>query len=81
MTISKILKHPWLEDAKDSNLVELFTDQEKQYIKAEYSYNKSKRYNRNFENGGGLNGPNIVSDPLGDQSSCGDLDKDMFTEH
>lgn len=26
MTISKVLKHPWMEDAKESNLIELFTD-------------------------------------------------------
>ena len=32
-------------DAKDS--VELFTQAEKNYIKSEYTYNDSKRYNRN----------------------------------
>lgn len=82
MTISQILKHQWLEDAKESHMVELFTEQEKQYIKSEYSYNRSKRYNRNFEMTGGLNGPNVVqSNPLGDLNTQGDLDKDMFTEH
>ena len=72
MTIAQVLNHKWLEDAKtDFTSVELFTDQEKQYIKTEYSYTKSKRYNRN---------PDMIENSQADGSPC-DLDKDMFTEH
>ena len=45
LTTRQILAHPWMVDAKDS--VELFTQAEKNYIKSEYTYNDSKRYNRN----------------------------------
>lgn len=36
-------------DARDT--VELFTQAEKNYIKSEYTYNDSKRYNRNMITG------------------------------
>ena len=38
-----------MADARDS--VELFTQAEKNYIKSEYTYNDSKRYNRNTVTG------------------------------
>lgn len=79
MTVSEILQHEWLADAQDSRQLELFTDQEKQYIKNEFTYYKSKRYNRNLESSA-LGG--MVSNQMmySHQDSC-DLDKDMFTEH
>jgi serine/threonine protein kinase len=52
LTISQILQHPWLQDAKDSTEVELFTDKEKEYIKTEFTYSKIQRYNRNFDTSG-----------------------------
>jgi len=54
--------------------VELFTESEKQYIKTEFTYNRSKRNNRNFENSG-------VFMQKPDEFQMSDLDKDMFTEH
>lgn len=39
------MKHPWMKDAKDK--VELFTQAEKNYIKSEFTYNDTQRYNRN----------------------------------
>ena len=75
LTIAQILEHPWLADAEDTENIDMFTDQEKQYIKTEYTYTGSKRYNRNFENTG-MGMPPIESD-----LNCSGLDKDQFTEH
>jgi serine/threonine protein kinase len=46
-SISQILNHPWLSDAVGPSEIQLFTEQERQYIKSEFSYGKSMRYNRN----------------------------------
>lgn len=70
MTIAQVLQHPWLEDAKLFHQVELFSDQEKQYIETEFTYNQTKRGNRNLESHGLM--PPVGSETLG---------KDMFTEH
>ena len=45
LTIRQIYAHPWLKDAADT--VELFTQAEKNYIKSEFTYNDTARYNRN----------------------------------
>ena len=45
LSISQVLKHPWMKDAKDT--VELFTSAEQNYIKNEYTYANTDRYNRN----------------------------------
>jgi serine/threonine protein kinase len=45
MTVPQILSHKWLIDANDK--MELFTDQEREYIKNEFTYNDTERYNRN----------------------------------
>ena len=70
--------------------MELFTEQERQYIKSEFSYGKSTRYGRNNEIPGTAS--HGLPDPLGMSSVPGilphspegnlsELDKDMFTEH
>lgn len=38
MTIAQVLQHSWLQDAKDSHEIELFTDQEKAYMATEFTY-------------------------------------------
>ena len=53
ISVAQVLKHPWLEDALDSADLELFTEQEKQYIQTEFSYSKSQRYYRNFDSAHG----------------------------
>ena len=76
------MAHPWLQDAKDASELDLFTDQERQYIKSEFSYGKSSRYGRNKD---GFD----MADPIGMSSNPGvlqepvssELEKDMFTEH
>ena len=45
LSIKGILKHAWMKDAKDT--VELFTSAEQNYIKNEYTYANTDRYNRN----------------------------------
>ncbi len=45
LTIPQILQHKWLQDVDDT--IELFTDQEKEYISNEFTYNDTDRYNRN----------------------------------
>ena len=45
LTIRQVLRHPWMRDAKDT--VELFTSAEQNYIKNEYTYANTDRYNRN----------------------------------
>jgi serine/threonine protein kinase len=52
LSISQTLAHPWLADAVDASDMELFTEQERQYIKSEYSYGKSSRYGRNNDMAG-----------------------------
>lgn len=49
LTTRQILAHPWMADAKDS--VELFTQAEKNYIRSEYTYTDTGRYNRNTNTG------------------------------
>lgn len=73
LTIGDILTHPWMEDALDASQVELFTEQEKQYIATEFRYGKSSRCGRN---GLGL-GLNDLQNTDGEEL----LSKDMFTEH
>jgi serine/threonine protein kinase len=77
LSVSQILQHKWLEDVQDSRNIELFTEQEKQCIRNEFTYHKSKRYNRNFDTTG-LAG---LSDALNQNAEPSELDKDMFTEH
>lgn len=90
LNISQILGHIWLKDAVDASDMELFTEQERQYIKTEYSYGKSSRYGRNNDMSGTVS--HGLPDPLGMSSVPGllpqipdgnlsELDKDMFTEH
>lgn len=45
LTINQILSHKWLEDVDEN--IELFTEQEKEYIKKEFTYQETDRYNRN----------------------------------
>lgn len=45
--VGEILSHPWMVDAPDAADVDLFTEQEKQYIKSEFTYGKSTRLGRN----------------------------------
>jgi len=54
ITISEVLEHAWLEGSEVQSkgslrtaLVPLFNQQEKDYIRNEFSYNDSERYNRN----------------------------------
>ena len=44
LTVGAILNHEWMQDAKDFQGVELFTDQERQHIKNEFSYGKTSRF-------------------------------------
>lgn len=44
-TITQILSHSWLQDVDET--LQLFTEQEKEYIKNEFTYNDTERYNRN----------------------------------
>ena len=44
LTVAQVLAHPWLADAGE---VELFTEQEKDYIRSEFTYNDTTRCNRN----------------------------------
>ncbi len=45
LTIPLILQHKWLSDANEK--MELFTDQEREHIKNEFTYNDTEKYNRN----------------------------------
>lgn len=56
------MNHEWLKDAVEASEIELFTEQERQYIKSEFSYGKSSRYGRNKD---ALDNP----DPIGMSSS------------
>ena len=47
LTIGEILGHPWMVDAQDPGEIDMFTDQEREHIKNEYTYGKSSRYKRN----------------------------------
>jgi len=47
MTVTEILQHAWLKDAAEGGSIELFTEQEKEYIQNEFTYNDTDRYNRN----------------------------------
>lgn len=47
LTVAEILSHSWMRDVLDASEVELFTEQEKQYIKTEFTYGKSTRLGRN----------------------------------
>ena len=77
--VGEILSHSWMHDVPDSGEVELFTEQEKQYIKTEFTYGKSTRLGRN---GLGLVGPDTG---LHDQFHNSDGEtlqsRDLFTEH
>ena len=39
------MNHEWLKDVDET--IQLFTEQEKEYIKSEFTYNDADRYNRN----------------------------------
>ena len=74
LTISQILSHPWLQDAPNEEEVELFTEQEIQYMKTEYRCAESTRYERNKE----MAGLAPLTD-AGEEPS--ELEADNFTEH
>lgn len=44
-TIAEALRHPWFKDTPNS--LEMFTEQETNFIKTEYTYNDARRLNRN----------------------------------
>ena len=44
-SIKTIYQHPWLKSMDKT--VQLFTDEEREMIKKEYTYNDPSRYNRN----------------------------------
>lgn len=48
MTTDKILNHQWLRDVKSE--MHIFTDTEKEIIKTEFTYNDTRRLNRNAKN-------------------------------
>lgn len=63
----------------DAHQVELFTEQEKQYIKTEFTYGKTSRFARNSVLAG-LNGD--PTDQIANATEPDDfLSKDMFTDH
>jgi len=74
-----------LQDAPESEDIELFTEQEIQYIKSEFSYAESTRYRRNKELAGLAPVSATDGKPLWSahdfESLPSELDKDMFTEH
>lgn len=45
LTIKQIYQHPWLKSMDKS--IQLFTDEEREMIRKEYTYNDPSRYNRN----------------------------------
>lgn len=45
LNIPQILAHEWLKDVDES--IQLFTEQEKETIRSEFTYNDADRYNRN----------------------------------
>ena len=47
ITPAQILSHPWMKDAKDE--MEIFTETEKNIIAKEFTYNETRRLNRNGE--------------------------------
>mmetsp|Transcript_30748 Transcript_30748/g.30278 ORF Transcript_30748/g.30278 Transcript_30748/m.30278 type:complete len:123 (+) Transcript_30748:142-510(+) len=48
MTTDQILKHEWLSNVKED--LNIFTDTEKEIIKTEFTYNDTRRLNRNIKN-------------------------------
>lgn len=72
MKIGDILNHPWMKDALESDKIELFTEQESQYIQNEYNYKLNNRYDRNGDLQ--IQGQNSELNQSG-------LDADNFTEH
>ena len=67
-TIPQILKHSWFDEINEN--IELFNDQEKEKILKEFTYNNTRRYNRNVDNF------NMNKDEM--NHSC---TTDSFTEH
>ena len=47
ITVSEIRSHIWMQDAEDA--VDLFTAAERNYIRSEFTYNDTGRFNRNEE--------------------------------
>lgn len=52
LTIKQIRKHPWMKEVYQESFepVELFTEQEKEKISKDFSYNDVARYERNQNN-------------------------------
>lgn len=48
MTTDQILRHEWLNNVKDD--INIFTDTEKEIIRTEFTYNDTRRLNRNMKN-------------------------------
>lgn len=46
LSIPQILDHPWMQQGKDEP-IELFSQQERAYIRHEFTYNETSRLNRN----------------------------------
>lgn len=80
LTVAEILSHPWMRDVLDASEVELFTEQEKQYIKTEFTYGKSTRLGRNGL-GLGLMGLDPQQDMMHNSDGETLQSKDLFTEH
>lgn len=79
--VGEVLSHSWMRDVPDSGEVELFTEQEKQYIKTEFTYGKSTRLGRNGL-GLGLMGPETgFQDQLHNSDGETLQSRDLFTEH
>jgi serine/threonine protein kinase len=74
MTIPMILNHPWLRDAPRPQDLELFSEQERQYINSEFQYNRSAMFS-DWKEGNGYEF--LEANDL----SVREGDKDMFTEH
>jgi len=48
LTTAKVLNHPWFNGVKDH--IDIFTDTEKNIIMKEFTYNDTRRLNRNNGN-------------------------------
>ena len=46
ISIAEVLAHPWLQNIQEQGL-DLFTDSEKEIMRNEFTYNDTRRYNRN----------------------------------
>lgn len=48
LSTDQILRHEWLKDVKDN--INIFTETEKEIIRTEFTYNDTRRLNRNMKN-------------------------------